>query len=491
MPNLKGLADHGIAMAHRMPRVGASELRHLFDRSSLRLRLVGLVVVVELIVIAVSGYQMLLNAREAVRDEVEASRSLARQFAMAAVGSLLRDNEPTIAVQYLPTILRQPRHVRIHVIDGANGSRLRIPAIGQDDLEAYAPEWFARLIGVPSESQTIPVEVEGRNYGAIVIATEPHDEIAEVWTDLSELLRLSILACIGLNLLLYVAVTYSLRPLSTITGALEALRAGNYRVRVPRIATPELATIGDGCNSLAAGLERALADKDLLNQRLIKLQDTERKNIALELHDEFGPCLFGIKAEADSLAKEAAKLQGGDAFVERAESILGIVSMMQVSNRTLLNRLRPMAIGQLPLAQVVADLIRGFAARSRDTTWSVSIDPALDGADDTIEITVYRVVQEGITNALRHARPGRVEVSIRRRPRAGAGAWYRVRIADDGAGLALGWSEGMGLTGMHERVESLGGRLRVHSRRSGGTLLLAMIPELPSALDHLAADERA
>ena len=85
MPNLKGLADHGIAMAHRMPRVGAGELRRLFDRSSLRLRLVGLVVVVELIVIAVSGYQMLLNAREAVRDEVEASTTSGCSAAMASM----------------------------------------------------------------------------------------------------------------------------------------------------------------------------------------------------------------------------------------------------------------------------------------------------------------------------------------------------------------------------------------------------------------------
>ncbi|MFO1074900.1 MAG: histidine kinase [Geminicoccaceae bacterium] len=453
-------------------------LRGALGHLSLRLRLIALVLAVELVVLAGAGYQMLSNARGAVQEEIAASLSLARHFAIAAVGSLLRDNEPSLAVQYLPTLLQQPRHVRLHVLDASRGNRLPIPPIAPLDREADAPAWFERLIGVEPESQMIPIEVAGHHYGTIVITTEPRDEISEVWTDLSELLRLWVTACLGLTVLLYAAIGYWLRPLATVNGALRALQAGNYRVRVPPIATPDLAAIGHGCNSLAAGLEQALAEKDRLNQRLIRLQDTERKNIALELHDEFGPCLFGIKAEADSLAREAARIAGGDELVERAESILGIVSMMQISNRALLNRLRPMAIGQFPLAQVLADMLRGFAARSREVGWSIAIDPALGDADETVEITIYRVVQEAVTNALRHAQPRRIEVSVRRLERAGLGSWFRVRVADDGRGLAPGWSEGMGLHGMGERVGSLGGRLQIRVRPGGGTMLAARIPEL-------------
>ena len=138
-----------------------------------------------------------------------------------------------------------------------------------------APEWFARLIGIPSDTQTIPIEVGGRKYGAIVIASEPGDEIAEVWTDLSELLRLWVTACLGLTVLLYAAIGYWLRPLATVNGALRALQAGNYRVRVPPIATPDLAAIGHGCNSLAtmvrmtvAGLGLSVLPCDLLKDEL-------------------------------------------------------------------------------------------------------------------------------------------------------------------------------------------------------------------------------
>lgn len=483
MPASKGLATRFVTAGRGIPWLGIRFARRAIDCLSLRVRIVAVVLAVELVVLAGTGYQMLLNAREAVQDEVAASLTLARHFAIAAVGSLLRDNEPKIAVQYLPTLLQQPRHVRLHVVDASRGNRLPIPAIAPDEPDPYAPAWFEWLIGVAPESQTIPIAVGGQNYGAIVITTEPRDEISEVWIDLSELLRISVIACLALMALLYIAVSYSLRPLAAITGALKALQQGNYRVRIPSIATPDLAAIGQGCNTLAASLEHALAEKDLLNRRLIKLQDTERKNIALELHDEFGPCLFSIKAEADSLVKEGGRITGGEVFVERAESILGIVSMMQMSNRALLCRLRPMAIGQLPLAQVLADLVRGFAARSREVTWSVRIDHGLGSFDDSVEITIYRVVQEAITNALRHAAPQRIDVSVGRREPGIKPGRFRVRIADDGTGLAPDQFEGMGMTGMRERVESLGGRLRIRMRQGGGTVVAAMIPDLATTSD--------
>ena len=464
-------------------------MRNLVDRMSLRLRVVLMVLAMELIVLSGTGYLMLQNAREAVRDEVSASLYLARRFAIAAVGSLLRGNDPSVAVSYLPTLLQQPRHVRLHIVDGDQGSRLPVPAIAPEDSERYAPAWFERLIGIAPEWRTIPIDVGGRNYGAIVIVSEPRDEIAEIWTDFSQLLKIYVASGVLLIALLYVAVGYSLRPLSAIRDALGAMRAGRYRVRVPTLRMPDLAAITTGCNTLAASLEQALAEKDQLNQRLVRLQETERKNIALELHDEFGPCLFGIKAEADSLAREAGRLQGGAALVERAESILGIVSMMQVSNRALLNRLRPMAVGQLPLGQVVTDMVRGVAARSRDTEWTIDIDPALDRADDTVEITVYRVTQEALTNALRHGQPRAIGVSVRRREIAGHGAWYRVRVADDGAGLPPDWSEGIGLQGMRERVDTLGGRLRVRSRSGGGTMVVALIPDLPPVVTASVLDK--
>lgn len=453
-----------------------ASIRNLVDRMSLRLRVVLVVLAMELLVLSGTAYLMLQNAREAVREEVSASVYLARRFAIAAVGSLLRGNDPGVAVSYLPTLLQQPRHVRLHIVDADQGSRLPVPAVAPEDSAGYAPAWFERLIGIAPEWRTIPIDVGGRNYGAIVIVSEPRDEIAEIWTDFSQLLKIYVGSGVLLIALLHVAVGYSLRPLGTIRAALGAMQAGHYRIRVPALAMPDLAAITSGCNTLAASLQQALAEKDQLNQRLVRLQDTERKNIALELHDEFGPCLFGIKAEADSLAREAGRLPGGAGLVERAESILGIVSMMQVSNRALLNRLRPMAVGQLPLGQVVTDLVRGFVARSRDTAWRIDIDPDLDRADDTVEITVYRVTQEALTNALRHGQPRAVAVSVRRRELAGRGAWFRVRVADDGAGLPADWSEGIGLQGMRERVDSLGGRLRVRSRPSGGTMVVALIP---------------
>src|SRR5262249_11777961 len=163
------------------------------------------------------------------------------------------------------------------------------------------------------------------------------------------------------------------------------------------------AAIADRFNALAEALEATRAENQSLSGRLITAQDDERRRTALDLHDEVGPSLFGLKANAASIAKAADALPGeaAQAIKARGNDLLAIIDHLQTINRGMLNRLRPMALGQLPLHDVLSELVaeRGrqfphirfmFTARKLDRSYGEPVD-----------LTLYRCVQESLTNAIR------------------------------------------------------------------------------------------
>lgn len=442
-------------------------------------RIVLSVAVLLVAAMLLSGYLLIENARQAIAEESRASQALARGYAIATVGSLLRAHDAATMMTLLPDHLQQPRHVRLHVIDGRD--RLLLPqtsdgaAAGTRDAASSgtAPAWFGWLVRPTLTVTRLPITVAGQNYGSVVITVAPAEELEDAWTDFRDLAILAVTVCLLLLLALLIGVGRALRPLSTVSRALGTLESGDYAVRVPAVPTPDLRPLTEGFNSLAAALERAVAEKDRLNQRLVTLQDSERRQLAMELHDEVGPCLFGIKVEARGIADDLSGLQHPAAVgaAGRARSIGAIVEQLQQVNRLLLTRLRPMSLGQLPLPQVLDDLLGTLAAHGPEIAWQVAIDPELGGHDETVELTVYRVLQESVTNALRHGEPGRLEVRVGRE----GPDRLLVEVSDDGCGFAPGGRES-GLRAMRERVEGLGGRLEVASTPGRGTRLRARIP---------------
>jgi hypothetical protein len=167
-------------------------------------------------------------------------------------------------------------------------------------------------------------------------------------------------AVVGMLYLLFGRV---LGPSPASPPRLADLGRRNYRVRLPRPRAQELAAITDRFNALAQALDGARAENERLNHRLITAQDDERRRTALELHDEVGPSLFGLKANASSIATAARELPSEAArkLSERARDMLAIIEHLQGINRSMLNRLRPMALGHVPLADILSELVRDRA----------------------------------------------------------------------------------------------------------------------------------
>jgi two-component system sensor histidine kinase UhpB len=279
-----------------------------------------------------------------------------------------------------------------------------------------------------------------------------------------------------------------------VAGGLADLEHRKFRVRLQRPQARELAVITDRFNALAEALETARDENLRLNERLITAQDDERRRTALELHDEVGPSLFGLKANISSIATLAGEIPDLAArkLVQRVRDLQEIVEHLQVVNRSMLNRLRPMALGNVPLRDLLAELAAERARQHGEIAITFAAEGIAPSYGDSIDLTIYRCIQEGLTNAIRHAQAKRVEVLLEEKSGGDANrqaedgpAELRLTIRDDGRGIAPGTPMGFGMRGMQERVQGLGGSYTIGAADGGGTVVEIAIPLQPKQINDI------
>jgi two-component system sensor histidine kinase UhpB len=463
-----GVVSPGEAL--RLPRLRFAAWHWL----SLRGQLLIVFILIDLIAAFVAGGVMIMRARTSTRVEIAASMNLAEAL-VAETLRVTQQQSPANALSETRS-LRGPfmRHVRISVRNAADLPLMTGPAPVNADADRAAPAWFMSLIAPPVERRDLPIIAGGQRVGSILITGEASDEVAEVWENTLALGAAGAVLNVAVILLLYALFGRVLKPLTGFAHGLRDLEQRNYRVRLVRPGAPELGVIADRFNALAQALDALRAENNELNRRVITAQDDERRRTALELHDEVGPCLFGLKANATSIAAITADSPGGVA--ERARDVLAIVEHLQSINRSLLNRLRPMALGHVPLGDLVAELVSERARQHPQTQVSFTPGRLLPSYGDSIDLTVYRCIQESLTNALRHANATRVTIEL---GEAGHRA-VQVRVCDDGCGIDAKTPPGRGLLGMQERVQALGGSFVIDGAQGNGTRVQVLLPIKPA-----------
>jgi signal transduction histidine kinase len=201
---------------------------------------------------------------------------------------------------------------------------------------------------------------------------------------------------------------------------------------------------------------------------ILQVREEEARRIAHALHDEASQLLASVHIALDDLIhripEHAATLRGVHELLDSVEAQL----------RRLSRELRPSILDDLGLGPALDWLARGMAER---TGIAISVNAAVERLPATAETALYRIAQEALTNAARHARASRIQVEV---GRSGDSAWLSVR--DDGQGfdvhptLARRGDRGLGLIGIRERVEALGGKLIIESERGTGTALWVTLP---------------
>jgi two-component system, NarL family, sensor histidine kinase UhpB len=450
-----------------------------------RVQLLIVVVLIEVIAGLVAGAVTIYQARTSTRVEVAASMELAELLVSDAVGLMQQQVPAEKFLADLTSQLRHLRHVRIVVKDAAGAplASSHASAGRETASDDRAPAWFAALIAAPITGRDVPVMVNGQHIGSVEILPEPRDEIAEVWSNTVALAAVALAVNLGMIAILYFLFGRVLDPLTAVARGLADLEERNYRVRLQRPSARELAAITDRFNALATALEALRSENEALNRRLIAAQDDERRRTALELHDEVGPSLFGLKVNANSVATAAAGVSP-DATArkleERARDMLAIIEHLQAINRSMLSRLRPMALGHVPLRDVLADLVQDRARAHPQISFSFSADKLMPSYGDSIDLTVYRCIQESLTNVIRHAGAKHVGIALdeavdETAPENG-GTRLQLMVRDDGCGMDASVPPGFGMRGMQERVQGLGGHYGVESGRGSGTCVRIEIP---------------
>jgi signal transduction histidine kinase len=345
--------------------------------------------------------------------------------------------------------------------------------------EAAAPESFAalyRAIFHPGEPVSRPLLIDGEARGLAIASFDPATQIGQSWREASRLLSITALALAGLCLAVYAALARALRPTHVIHAGLRQLAANDLSARLPSFDLAELSAISDVFNTLAQKLQAALAERNALTRKLIEVQDDERRHLARELHDEFGQSLTAIAAQAAAAAHTAER--ECPPLLEECRGISRTTAGMMETLRGALVRLRPPDIEELGLALSLESLVASWNGFEKGRTrFDIAIVGHVDDLPPGVCTSLYRIAQEAITNAAKHAHARCVRLRLEARP-----ADTVLSVEDDGeaTGGDLAPRPGMGLLGMQERVISLGGTLRFERRAAGGARLVATIPNAGS-----------
>jgi two-component system, NarL family, sensor histidine kinase UhpB len=452
----------------------------MWQRSSLRSRINLLLALVLTLGLATNIARLILEAGPRVQAEDQSVTRLAREFVETIVAGLEEAPDPDARLSQIVHDLNRLRHVSITRQSEAGPQAAGSERLAGADDSRSPPAWFVALVHPEKTTVTVPISVRGKPE-ALLITSHPNDEMTEIWDGIVSQLQIGMVIVIVLFLITSRVVGRALAPIGTLSDAMTKIEAGIYDTRVKPDGPPELTAICEKLNHLAATLGNAIDDKRRLAERVVSLQDVERKEIARELHDEFGPHLFALRARASALTRTADA--GGpnvEATRKHGTAILEQVNALQQTNRRVLEKLRPVGLMELGLREALGALLRMWGEAHPDVAIEAAISPALGETGETADLTIYRTVQEALTNVFRHAGATSVNVIVEptglppgptRDGRCGA----LVRIRDNGGGLRPDHKLGFGLTGMRERILALGGSLTIASG-DGGVTVEAVIP---------------
>lgn len=218
-------------------------------------------------------------------------------------------------------------------------------------------------------------------------------------------------------------------------------------------------------------LAALLAENRALAQHARQAQEDERRRMAREIHDEIGQYLTAIRLSAAMLPGER-----DSTVAEQAARISGHAEHIQLTVRDLLHQLRPVALDEYGLVDALRCLVEMWREQNPEVVCALELGVDDSALDDRVSITVYRLVQEALTNVARHAGAHHVWLDMALAALGGKPC-LEVTIRDDGVGFTqLPQRPCFGLVGMRERVEGVGGRFEIRSAFDAGVTIFAVIP---------------
>ena len=423
----------------------------------LRWRLFGYVLGFALALVAAAAAWVGLALKEDVAEEMEASTRLVNVILAVSAA-------PEFRVDQLQSILEggQLRHVAVSV-ERSNLEQGVTPA-------ASGP--LATLVDYLLEGRQIHERRIPMGGGTLVIRADARAEIHEVLRDGARIIVTLVVFSLGMAVLAWLAAHRALKPVRELEQGLARIGRGEARVSLPPFQLKEFSSIAGAIERLSAELTESQAARQQLARQLLELQETERRELARELHDEFGQALTAVNISAAFIERHAGRASPED-LKESARDISNEATRMLGQVRTLLSQLRPHGLEGLQMVDALNDLVSGWRGRVPEIGIETEFPATLPVLSPLAGLALYRTLQEALTNVLRHSVASRVRLSLQE-----CGRGLELSVCDNGVGQVadvIRRSRG-GLLGMRERAEMAGGHCWLADAPGGGLQVRLSLP---------------
>ncbi len=476
---------------------------------NLRLRVSLTISVIGVACVAVMAYMLIDYKRKSIDQEIEAGTRVAIQLLQSILPSpvesavrgetvvrgetaVSEDTAPSTdplasMTQYLSNVGRV-RANEVRLFDSNNNLLYESPP-SQYKQGRWAPDWFTALVAPGAEEVRLPIA-----QGSILITPDSSRSVLDAWDELWQFSLFFLIFFLLLIVAVFLILGHTLKPMKDIVKALSEIEQGNYNVRLHSYRLPEFDAISQTFNRMTSSLQHALIENARLakeeQQRLaaeleleqnrrftqliqVKLEE-ERRAIARELHDELGQCVTAIKTIGTAIASRDHDSQNETR--QNAQTIVEVASHIYDVVHAMIRQLRPSALDHLGLNDAITELVAQYRHQHPQMAIDLTSEDGLDNFDENVNITVYRVVQECLTNAVKHAEATRINVALAMQ--TGEPELLVIRVSDDGKGMEgeIAENQRFGIVGIKERVQAFGGDVRFESDPGAGTTLIATLP---------------
>lgn len=459
-------------------------------------------------------YSWYAHRAQVAEELAERGRILARALAETSEYNVISGNLTDLRLTINGLVQSDKSIYRIDVVDATGKRAVRVTSESAADAEPHYYEaairkqvvWINLFTdnGIPhvsASSDTRPPTLTTEVVGAVRVTMSPANMLAKQARRFKVEVAMAALALAASGVLAWVLARSLILPLRDAIGALRAIRGGNYRIDLPVTTGGEVgelqASIGEMSvaldqskqdleNKVAARTQdllesrnealRADADKRKLIQKVNSIIEDERKSIAVEIHDELNASLIAVRLEAQSIATLAGRAPAGVEVEEirgKAQAITKLALDLYANGRRLVRRLRPEVLDMLGLHGAVEEMLRHYDSGS-GCRFAFHSAGDFSRLGNELAISAYRIVQEALSNVMKHAGASFAQVSLVLDEDDNV---LRIAVEDDGQGFEPALrSEGIGIIGMRERVYALRGSIEVRSAPQRGTTVAITLP---------------
>lgn len=404
----------------------------------------------------------------ALADYLIESQTLRLQFDFQIYG--LIPSEKALNRLFHLERLHYLRHLNIQFIS-PSGQLLDSNKTDESALPGAMPDWLIGLLtdylyDVPVVK---PVSLAGRPLGEIHISHDIDSEINEIWVTSKDMILPLLLVFLAGSLLIALLASLIVKPAEKL---LQISRQLSGKPPVQRRLFAGMTDLLDArhqLNDIGRQLQNYNRQLRDLNDQMLTMHEYERKRLSAELHDEIGQHLTVIRFDTATIASAvdlAEAKQAGQSIDKINQQLTDII-------RSILKRLRPPLLDIAGLEASLMELTQDWQQRHQEHSLNLQIDGVLANLKDAVKLTIYRAVQEALTNIIRHAGDAViVTIHLQQTPQH-----LLLSISDNGRGCDLQQSvSGYGLLAMRERVEALAGEFTVSSAPGAGLTITVSIP---------------